>query len=109
MNCQQAAQKYQDARNGTLIDTENDLKIAHLEGSKFAVDQLTEEFFLNVVDEWKMFWMNQKQNSEDDYQNYFRRALGVDANMMHHLASEMRKFVLQKMEGTDAQYRTKDD
>ena len=31
--------------------------------------------------------MNQKQNNEQDYQNYFRRAMGVDANMRHHLAT----------------------
>lgn len=40
-----------------------------------------------VVMEWKHFWMNQRQNSEEDYQNYFRRAFGVDANMAHHLST----------------------
>jgi hypothetical protein len=44
------------------------------------------EFFLNIIDEWKTLWMNQKQNSEEDYKNYFRRAFGVDANMSYSLA-----------------------
>lgn len=47
---------------------------------------LDKEFFLDVICKWKSFWMNQTQNSEDDRQNYFNRAYGVDANMKHHLA-----------------------
>ena len=40
---------------------------------------------LEIIEEWKHFGMNQRHNSEDDFQNYFQRAVGVDANMMHHL------------------------
>lgn len=39
--------------------------------------------------EWKDFWMNQKQNSQADYKNYFNRAFGVDANMAHNLSERM--------------------
>lgn len=41
---------------------------------------------LALVDEWRAYWMDQTQNSKEDYDNYFRRAMGVDANMQHHLA-----------------------
>jgi hypothetical protein len=41
---------------------------------------------LEIIRKWKFFWMNQKQNSEEDFQNYFNRACGIDSNMIHHLA-----------------------
>lgn len=47
---------------------------------------MSEIEILEVIHEWKMFWMNQTQNNPQDYENYFHRALGVDANMSHHLA-----------------------
>lgn len=40
----------------------------------------------DTIDEWILYWMNQTQNNEQDYQNYLRRAMGVDANMRHDLA-----------------------
>lgn len=49
--------------------------------------------FLDTIQEWKYFWMNQKQNSEQDFQNYQRRAMAVDANMQDHLASCLEKVV----------------
>ena len=42
--------------------------------------------YMTVIDEWRAYWMDQTQNSKEDYDNYFRRAFGVDANMQHHLA-----------------------
>ncbi len=39
----------------------------------------------DLIEKWKYYWMNQKQNSKEDYHNYFQRAFGVDANMMAHL------------------------
>lgn len=47
--------------------------------------QIAEEIAKQLVDKWQYFWMNQRQNSEQDFKNYFRRALGVDANMKAHL------------------------
>lgn len=44
-----------------------------------------------IIREWKYYWMNQRQNSDEDYLNYFNRAYGVDANMMHHLADKIDK------------------
>ena len=41
---------------------------------------------MDIVQEWKSFWLNQRQNSQEDYENYSRRAMGIDANMKHHLA-----------------------
>lgn len=38
-----------------------------------------------LANDWKLFWMSQTQNSKQDYDNYFRRALAVDANMRVHL------------------------
>lgn len=58
--------------------------------------EFDKEFFLNVIDEWTSFWMNQKQNCQQDYENYFRRALGVDANMRHHLADLLSKAARSK-------------
>lgn len=55
--------------------------------------QYDDEFFVNVIVKWKSYWMNQKQNSEADYQNYLHRALGVDANMKYHLARLMQESV----------------
>lgn len=55
----------------------------------------TEEKMLEVVRKWKHFWMNQKQNSEADYKNYFERAFGIDANMTHHLAKMITDEMLQ--------------
>ncbi len=56
------------------------------------------EFFLEIIGKWKTYWMNQKQNSEQDYQNYFRRALGVDANMGHSLAKMIVKSIESEAE-----------
>ncbi len=49
------------------------------------------EFFLKIIEDWLTYWMNQTQNSKADQENYFRRALGVDANMRHHLADKLAK------------------
>lgn len=38
-----------------------------------------------VFDKWLGYWIYQKQISQEDYENYSRRALGVDANMRCHL------------------------
>lgn len=49
---------------------------------------------LLLAREWEAFWMNQTQNSEEDHDNYFRRAASVDANMIHHLGEMIdQKFV----------------
>lgn len=53
--------------------------------------EITKDRIMCIIDQWKYFWMDQKQNSEQDYQNYLRRAMGVDANMVHHLASLIAK------------------
>lgn len=49
------------------------------------------EFFCQIIDQWKSYWMNQTQNSKEDYENYWRRAFGVDANMSYHLADLLTK------------------
>lgn len=51
--------------------------------------QQVEDAALEVIKEWKHTWMNQRQNSEADFQNYFDRAFGVDANMQHSLAKKI--------------------
>jgi hypothetical protein len=55
---------------------------------------MSEDEILEVIRQWKHFWMNQTQNSEADQQNYFNRAFGIDANMSHHLA----KLIYDKMQ-----------
>lgn len=59
-------------------------------------DVLNEDFFLKVILEWKYGWANQTQNNEQDFQNYFRRAMGVDANMIHSLALKLVKAVEER-------------
>lgn len=51
----------------------------------------TKDHFKEIVENWKMYWMSQRQNSKEDYENYWRRAFGVDANMMHSLADMIAK------------------
>jgi len=46
---------------------------------------------LELIYQWKYFWMNQHQNSKEDHDNYLRRAAGVDANMSHDLANRILK------------------
>lgn len=53
---------------------------------------------LEIIREWKRIWMNQTQNGPQDYENYWRRAYGVDANMSHHLA----KMIFEKLEEAQA-------
>jgi hypothetical protein len=55
-----------------------------------------EQAFVHVIEEWKGFWMNQRQNDEADYQNYLHRALGVDANMKYHLAKKLRELMISR-------------
>ncbi len=54
-----------------------------------------------VVDDWRAYWMNQTQNSKEDYDNYFRRAMGVDANMGHHLARKFAEFVAARAQESE--------
>ena len=54
-------------------------------------EALTKENILEVITQWKIFWMNQTQNSEADRKNYLNRAMGVDANMKHNLAERLVK------------------
>jgi len=54
---------------------------------RLALEKYSDKYIMKeVIDEWIIYWMNQTQNSEEDYKNYLRRAMGVDANMRHHLA-----------------------
>ena len=48
-----------------------------------------EESIREIIHQWKWFWMNQTQNSEEDRENYYRRAVGVDSNMIHNLAKRI--------------------
>jgi len=56
-----------------------------------AGEGISEHEILEIIREWKWFWMNQTQNNEQDRQNYYARSHGIDANMMHHLASLLHK------------------
>lgn len=54
---------------------------------------MTKQEILKVIEDWKYSWMNQTQNSKEDYENYFRRAFGVDSNMMHSLAHKVMEMI----------------
>lgn len=66
-----------------------------------SVNILMEDFYVKVIEKWKDFWMNQKQHNEDDRQNYFNRAFGIDANMKYHLANLLREAVSSSIERTE--------
>ena len=53
-----------------------------------------------IANDWKLFWMSQTQNSKQDYDNYFRRALAVDANMRAHLESLISAALLEASNAT---------
>lgn len=106
MNFQERIEKMaeDDARQATLaLETAErtffeDSVARFTRGAQAAVKLLAEgsgergeDFFLQIIREWKSFWMNQRQNSQADYENYSSRAMGVDANMTHHLASMLSK------------------
>lgn len=65
--------------------------------------EFPEEFFVEIIMQWRMFWMNQTQNSTADRDNYRHRALGVDANMKYDLAKRIQKALASrpKAEGRD--------
>lgn len=58
--------------------------------------EAAKEEALEVITEWKHFWMNQKQHSQADYENYRDRAMGVDANMKHDLATRIATWEAQR-------------
>lgn len=51
-----------------------------------AAANLSKERILEIIHAWKYYWMNQTQNSKQDFDNYRDRSWGIDANMMHDLA-----------------------
>ena len=53
-----------------------------------------------IANDWKLFWMSQTQNSKQDYDNYFRRSLAVDANMRVHLESLISAALLEASNAT---------
>jgi hypothetical protein len=83
------------SENSSLEWKKNIAEYFFRHGAKFRDAQIAEltkkEKILEVAREWKHFWMNQRQNSEEDYQNYFNRAFGIDANMIHDLADRITK------------------
>lgn len=50
------------------------------------VEKLNKDFFLGIIDEWQLNWMNVTGTNEADRSNYYSRAFGVDANMRYSLA-----------------------
>lgn len=50
---------------------------------------ISKKEIVDIITEWKHFWMNQTKNNQQDYENYFRRAAGVDANMKYDLAKRI--------------------
>lgn len=89
--------------------TEEMVNAAYLAGCKFKQqsDSLygmsgveLEQKFVQVIEEWKGFWMNQIAVTKDqaDHDNYFQRAVGVDANMKYHLAKMLRDFMIKRQE-----------
>jgi hypothetical protein len=58
------------------------------------------EFFLKIVRDWKHSWMDQRQNSEADFQNYYNRAFKIDSNMVHSLAKRLDD-AINKAKGED--------
>jgi len=75
-----------------------------------SLDEFDESALREIIGEWKMYWMNQRQNSEADFQNYYSRAFGVDANMQHSLArmlNEKLRPVIQELRAEVAELKNK--
>ena len=72
----------------TILKEENAKLCAENERMRSLVNQ---QSMVEVIMEWKHFWMNQTQNDEQDYKNYLHRAMGVDANMKYDLANRIVK------------------
>ncbi len=51
---------------------------------------------LKIIRAWRMYWMSQYQNSKEDFDNYNRRALGVDSNMQHNLAGMFARWMAER-------------
>ena len=51
--------------------------------------EFDDDFFRQIIFKWKHAWMNQDQNSKEDYENYYHRAFGIDANMQYSLANRL--------------------
>ena len=49
------------------------------------------EKYLLVIRDWKHYWLSQEDN-------YVKRALGVDANMVHDLARRLANFEEERNE-----------
>lgn len=49
------------------------------------------DHFREIITKWKFTWMNQRQNDQADFENYHRRAFGIDSNMIHSLAEMLAK------------------
>lgn len=80
-------------------EKELEAEIERLKASPVSV--WDKHFFLTIINNWKNYWMHQTQNSKEDYDNYFGRAFGIDANMKHHLASELFKATQQSKSVAD--------
>lgn len=61
--------------------------------AKDKLERITREKMESVVSVWRLYWMGQIQNSEEDRQNYYQRASRIDANMRHHLAKMIYDFI----------------
>ncbi|WP_413581079.1 hypothetical protein [Bdellovibrio sp. HCB288] len=87
MDASQEAQHYDwlDQKNHELQQHIFNLE-SDLTRHKGMLEKFTEDNIAKIIMEWKSFWMNQTQNSEEDRKNYFNRAFGVDANMKYDLA-----------------------
>lgn len=79
------------ARYRAQLMIESDLEIREINEvtDTERLGRMTEEFFLKIIRDWKYSWMNQTQNDQKDYENYHRRAFGIDANMVHSLADRI--------------------
>lgn len=54
------------------------------------------DFFIKIINEWKIIWSNQTVN-EKDTKRYRKRAQGVDANMKYHLADMLSDAVKEEL------------
>ncbi len=92
------AMDYAEKHHGNAIDEAFDAWMAGaIHGQRIGAERererLTKDTFLEIITEWKFFWMDQRQNSKEDFENYHRRAFGIDANMKHDLANRLARSI----------------
>lgn len=89
-NCERLEEEHSHVVKRLVESRDYALKLGQeMERLQKQLEMFTEDNIREVILDWKHAWMNQTQNSKEDYYNYFKRAFGIDANMQCDLARKI--------------------